>query len=153
MDKKTLASGDLWSALVLVALGVYIIVESRGWPYSGPDGPGAGFFPLWYGIVMVVLSCALVFFSLREKPGEGRVDWSGVRRVGITWLALAVTVALLKVLGFIFSFALLTFVVIRFLYFQSLARAATMAVLYAVGFYLVFDFALGIELPVGRFGF
>ena len=35
-------------------------VAALRWTYMGEDGPGAGFFPLWYGGVMVVLSLALV---------------------------------------------------------------------------------------------
>jgi putative tricarboxylic transport membrane protein len=154
MNKKLLASGDLWSGLVLAGLGVYIITQARNWEYMNNDGPGAGFFPLWYGIVMVVLSTVLVGATLRRKASaDGHVDWRAVGRVGATWLALAIAVALLKVLGFVLSFAVLTFAIIRFLYLQSALRALIIAALYAAGFWLLFDFALGIELPAGWLGF
>ena len=155
MNKKLLENGDLWSGLVLAALGVYIIMEARNWTYMGPDGPGAGFFPLWYGIVMVALSAVLVASSVRREASAagGGVDWRGVGRVGATWLALAISVALLKVLGFVLSFALLTLTIIRFLYLQSALRALVIAAAYAAGFYLLFDLALGIELPGGWLGF
>ena len=55
MEEKSLKSADLWSGLVLAALGVFIIVEARQWEFMGPDGPGPGFFPLGYGIAMVAL--------------------------------------------------------------------------------------------------
>jgi putative tricarboxylic transport membrane protein len=155
MNKKILENGDLWSGLVLAGLGVYIITEARNWVYSGHDGPGAGFFPLWYGIVMVLLSGVLVISSvLRKSSGEGPgVDWGAVGRAGGTWLTLTISVALLKVLGFVLSFALLSFTIIRFLYSQSVLRALLIAAAYAIGFYLLFDLALGIELPAGWLGF
>jgi putative tricarboxylic transport membrane protein len=154
MNKKLLENGDLWSGLVLTGLGVYVITEARNWGYIGNDGPGPGFFPLWYGIVMLVLSLVLVVSSLRRKAAaEGGVDWRGIGRVGATWLALAIAVGLLKVLGFVLSFALLSFTIIRFLYQQSALRAFTIAASYAIGFWLLFDLALGIELPTGWFGF
>jgi putative tricarboxylic transport membrane protein len=154
MDKKLLGSGDLWSGFVLAVLGVYIITEARNWTYMGNDGPGAGFFPLWYGIVMVVLSAVLVVSSLRRKrSADGHVDWRAVARVGATWFTLAIAVALLKVLGFVLSFAFLAFTIIRFLYLQSALRALVIAAAYAAGFWLLFDLALGIELPAGWLGF
>ena len=63
---------DLWSGLALAALGMYIVVEARRWEYLGPEGPGAGFFPLWYGIAMVALSVALVASSALRRSGEKR---------------------------------------------------------------------------------
>ncbi len=154
MNKRLLESGDLWSGLVLAGLGVYIISEARNWTYMSSDGPGAGFFPLWYGIIMVVLSAVLVVASVRRKASaDGHVDWRAAGRVGATWLALAIAVALLKLIGFVLSFALLTFTIIRFLYLQSAVRAAIIAIAYAVGFWLLFDLALGIELPAGWLGF
>lgn len=47
--------GDFWAGLVLAALGTYIVVSARAWVYMGEDGPGAGFFPVWYGSAMVAL--------------------------------------------------------------------------------------------------
>ena len=49
-------NADLWSGLALAALGGYIIVQASGWEYLGSDGPGPGFFPLWYGIAMAALN-------------------------------------------------------------------------------------------------
>ena len=154
MNKRLLESADLWSGFVLAGLGVYIITEARNWTYTGNDGPGAGFFPLWYGIVMVALSAVLVVSSVRRKSSSaGRVDWRAIGRVGATWVTLAIAVALLKLIGFVLSFALLTFTIIRFLYLQPALRALIIAVAYAVGFWLLFDLALGIELPAGWLGF
>ena len=51
------SSPDFWSGLALAALGAYIVVQARGWDYLTEDGPGPGFFPLWYGIG--ILACSL----------------------------------------------------------------------------------------------
>ena len=45
-----LARGDVASGVVLAGLGFYIVVQAWRWEYLGPDGPGPGFFPLWYGV-------------------------------------------------------------------------------------------------------
>lgn len=146
-------NGDVLSGLVLVALGVYIIIEARGWNYMSEEGPGPGFFPLWYGIAMVVLSLLLV---LRSAVGAGAgkpVEWAGVRRALLAWVAFAVCVALMQPLGFVLSLALLTLFVMAGMYGRPLKMALAAAVGNAAGFYLVFVLALGLSLPVGPLGF
>ena len=154
MEDGTRKSGDLWSGVVLAALGLTIIVQAWQWEYLGPDGPGAGFFPLWYGIAILGLSVVLIVSTLRRGSGRGNpIDWARLVRAFSTWLALAVSVALFKPLGFVISFALLTYFIVAAMYRRPLATAALVAVASAAGFYLVFDRALGVSLPAGVLGF
>src|SRR5258706_6947104 len=135
-------SGDFWSGLALAALGGYIVYTARGWEYLGQDGPGPGFFPLWYGIAMLILSLPLVL------KGEGAsVSWQGAGRAFATWGAFAVSVAVLKVVGFLISFAVLTFFIVAVMYRRPPAIAALVAIGVVAGFYLVFPIALGLVLP------
>lgn len=136
-------SGDFWSGLALAALGGTIVYQARGWEYLGQDGPGPGFFPLWYGIAMLVLSLVLVF-SRKENQ---KIEWRGAGRAFMTWGAFAVSVALLKLAGFLISFAALTFFLVLVMYRRPPAVAALVAAGVAAGFYLVFPLALGVALP------
>lgn len=138
--------GDFWSGLALCGLGAYIVSEAVRWEYLGPDGPGPGFFPLWYGIAMLGLSLALVAASVKRQDLE-RVDWSGAGRAFATWLALALSVALLKVAGFVVCFAALAFFIVAVMYRRPLKTAAVVAVALTAGFYVVFPLALGVKLP------
>jgi len=140
------ARADFWSGLALGGLGVYIIAQAWRWEYLGNDGPGPGFFPLWYGIAMAGLSLALVISSVRSSDGE-TIDWTGARRAFATWGALAVAVALLKVVGFLISFGALTFFIAGVMYQRRLWVAALAGVLAAAAFYAVFPLALGVKLP------
>ena len=154
MEEGTRKSGDLWSGIALAALGAYIVIQARQWEYLGPEGPGAGFFPLWYGIAILGLSVLLIVSHLRRGSARGNaIDWTKLGRALTTWLALAVSVALFKPLGFVISFALLTYFIVAVMYRRPLATAALVAVASAGGFYLVFDLALGVPLPVGVLGF
>jgi putative tricarboxylic transport membrane protein len=141
-----------WSGLALMALGVYVVAQSRHWPYYTADGPGAGFFPLWYGVAMLALSASLVASNLR-RAGAARVDWRRVGRALSAWLALAASIAATKLLGFVVSFALLTFFVVAVMYRRPAKVAAAVAVACAAAFYLLFPVALGVSLPVGVLGF
>jgi putative tricarboxylic transport membrane protein len=154
MEGGTRKAGDLWSGVALAALGLYIIVQARQWDYLGPEGPGPGFFPLWYGIAMLALAALLVVSHLRRASAHGNaIDWPRLGRALSTWLALAVSVALFKPLGFVISFALLTYFIVAVMYRRPLATAALVAVASAAGFHLVFDRALNVALPVGFLGF
>jgi putative tricarboxylic transport membrane protein len=154
MEEK-IRRGDLWSGLALMALGTYIVSEAWQWDYVGPDGPGPGFFPMWYGVAMVALSGFLVVSSALDKTGSAAnsIDWIRIRRALAAWLALAVSVALFRLLGFVGSFALLTFFIVAVMYRRPIKVAAFVSVATAVGFHLVFAVGLGVALPVGVLGF
>ncbi|HET7763910.1 MAG TPA: tripartite tricarboxylate transporter TctB family protein [Burkholderiales bacterium] len=155
MEEGTRRSGDLWSGVALALLGLFIVVQAWQWDYLGAEGPGAGFFPLWYGLAMLALSLLLVVSSLRRRapaaiPG---IDWRRVGRALSAWLALAAAVALFKVLGFVAGLALLTYFIVAVMYRKPAATAAITAAAVGAGFYLVFDLALGLPLPSGLLGF
>ena len=154
MEDETRKSGDLWSGIALAALGAYIVIQARQWEYLGPEGPGAGFFPLWYGVAILGLSVLLIVPHLRRGSDRGNaIDWARLGRALSTWVSLAVSVALFKPLGFVISFALLTYFIVAVMYRRPLATAALVAVASAAAFYLVFDRALSVPLPVGILGF
>ena len=154
MEDKTRKPGDLWSGLALAALGAYIVVQAWGWDYLTPEGPGPGFFPLWYGIAMVALSAVLVVSHLRRRSSLRKtIAWDRVGRALSTWLALVVSIALFKPLGFVIGFALLTYFLVAVMYRRPLKVAAAVALASTAGFYLVFSLALGVPLPAGPLGF
>src|SRR6266540_2799085 len=152
---RILKDGDVISGAVLAALGVYIVMQSLAWEYSGPDGPGPGFFPFWYGVAMVALSLLLIVSSVRKSgdENEGAIDWPATGRALATWAAFALSIALMNWLGFIISFALLTFFIVAVIFRRSLLTAGITAAVSALAFHLVFPVALSVALPTGVFGF
>ena len=147
-------TGDIVSGAVLAGLGGYIVFEARRWEYLGPDGPGPGFFPLWYGVCMIGLALLLVVLSLRRADSPGKpVNWREVGRALTAWTGLALCVSLLKLLGFLLAFGLFTFFLVAVMYRRSMATAATVAVGTSLGFYLLFPVTLNVALPIGKLGF
>jgi putative tricarboxylic transport membrane protein len=138
------AKADFWSGLALAGLGAYIIAQAWGWEYLGQDGPGPGFFPLWYGIAIVALSLVLVISSFTRTEV---VDWSGAGRVLAAWGAFALAAAALKWLGFLVCFPALVFFIVAVMYRRPPAVAATVAVATTAAFYVIFPLALGVKLP------
>jgi putative tricarboxylic transport membrane protein len=137
-------NADLWSGLALGGLGVYIVTEAWRWEYLGADGPGPGFFPLWYGIAIAALSLFLVATSVR-RPAT--VDWAGAGRAFAAWAAFAMAAAMLKLLGFVICFAALTFFIVAVMYRRPVKTAAIVAASLTAGFYAIFPLALGVKLP------
>lgn len=148
-------TGDVVSGAVLAGVGIFILLEARHWEYLGPDGPGPGFFPLWYGICMVALALLLMVTSFRQRGAEpGKpVDWLEVRRALIAWTGLALCVGLLKLLGFLLAFGLFVFFLVYVMYRRPIVTATVTAIAMAATFYLLFPVALSVELPVGKLGF
>jgi len=145
--------GDAVSGAVLAALGTYIVSEAWRWDYSTAEGPGPGFFPLWYGIAMVVLSLVLVLSSAFSGKAGKTTDWGGIGRALTVWAVFALAIALMKFIGFLTALALLTLFVVAVLYGRPLKVALAAAIGNAAGFYLVFGLALQLNLPAGPLGF
>src|SRR5256885_12998644 len=153
MEDGTRKSGDLWSGVALAALGLYIIIQAGQWEYLGPEGPGPGFFPLWYGVAMLVLSALLIVSHLRRGYARGNaIDWTKLGRALSTWFALGVSVALFKPLGFVISFALLTYFIVAVMYRPAPENAGLPAGARAGGVSLLVARAPLLRPPLGGLG-
>ena len=152
---KSVANGDVVSGGVLAGLGVFVVTQASRWDYLAPEGPGPGFFPLWYGLALIALSLALMIGALRRRAAvpERRVNWGEVGRALFAWAGLTVAIGLLNVLGFLVSFALLAFFIVSIMYRRPLAFGVVAGGLSAAVFYLIFPLALNVALPTGLFGF
>ena len=154
-EEGNIRTGDIVSGGALAGLGVFIVTEAWDWEYIGSDGPGPGFFPVWYGALMIALSLVLVIASIRrDAAGTGApADWREIGRVMASWAAFALCVGLLQALGFLLAFALFTFFLVAVMYRRPLGTALAVAVGMSAGFYLLFPLALNVALPVGKLGF
>ena len=145
--------GDFWSALVLSALGAWIVVQARSWAYITEDGPGPGFFPLWYGGVMIVLSLLLaagtVLKSRRGADVPAGVRWADLGRALACWAAFVGCIVLMKVAGFVVSFALLTWFIVAVMARRPQRVAVALALGGSLLFYALFELALDVSLPKG----
>ena len=147
--KPFLKSGDFWSGLVLAALGAYVVASAYRWDYMTEEGPGPGFFPLWYGGIMLALSLLLAVGAVLQPSRGPAVAWKDVSRALLAWVAFVACVALMPLLGFAISFALLAAFIVRFMCGEKLRTALLVGVIGAAGFHALFDLALDLSLPRG----
>lgn len=145
---------DVVAGIVLAGLGGYVAWRSLGWDLMTEDGPGPGFFPLCYGVLMVALSALLVLRAvLQPRPPEADPDEGGHWRALATWAAFAGAAFAMQWIGFVAGFALLSAVVVVFVFGRGWARGAAVGIASAGVFWLVFERLMGVGLPAGPWGF
>jgi len=154
MQKLNLKSGDVISGAVLAALGTYIVIQASLWPYYEVNGPGPGFFPIWYGILMVVLSLWLII-TAAQKPPVDEVSWItlGVGRALMVWAGFTVSLVLMVFLGFCISFTLFTMFIVSYALGRPILNGFLTGAISAAGFYVLFWVIMGVQLPTGYVGF
>ena len=145
-------SGDFWSGIALAALGAWVVSEAWRWGYMTEEGPGPGFFPLWYGSLMVILSLVLAASAVLKRPAGAAaapVQWNDLRRALLCWVAFVVCIAIMPLAGFPVSFALLTWFIVAVMARQPQRIALPLAIGGALGFYALFELGLDLTLPHG----
>ena len=153
---RSLDRSEVVCSAILIALGVFIILESRTWEYMTRDGPGPGFFPYWIGVAIVALSglylASHAYDIVRGEPVH-RTNWAGTRVVLAGWATFMIAVALIKPLGFITALVVLMLVFVRVIYRRSFAAALAVAFGSALSFWVLFVKLLNLRLPAGPLGF
>jgi putative tricarboxylic transport membrane protein len=146
------------AGIVGLAVAAYIIVVASKMTYTVEYSPGAGFFPLWLGIFLAVLSAALFIqaVSPRQK-GVGQEESflpekAGRKRTFLFFVVFALCIALMGRLGFLitsFLFALAFLVVVeKYSWLKGLITSLCMAAV----LYLLFNTVLQVPLPKGLWG-
>jgi putative tricarboxylic transport membrane protein len=139
------------AALCFIAFSAFVVWESWNLEYYTPLGPGAGFFPLWLGVVMAGLSLIwLVRISGRKgRPKEGLFlpEREGtVRLLSVLGAMLAATL-LMDFLGFQSVMFLLLFFLLLIPGRQTIWLTLVVALLGSVGIYHLFGRYLDVQLP------
>ena len=146
---------DQVSGALLLVLGVAFAVGARRYTYSGPNGPGAGFLPLWLGLAMTALAILLLVRATRET-GPGDAWLPGGRtllRLVVVVAATAVFVWLIPVLGMTLGTVLFLFGLLRFLEGHGWRVSVGIALATAFVNWLVFIRWLSVPFPTGPLGF
>jgi hypothetical protein len=88
------------------ALGVWVILTALDLVYYTPVGPGPGFFPLWLGALLVLLSAAIFVASFRPGavpafPADLVPRGASLAQMLITFGCIAGFALLVERLGFV----------------------------------------------------
>ena len=146
---------DLASTLFLMALAAYVTVSGFRYGFGDWHEPGPGFLTVLSGIVLGALAAVWFGMTLVKRWGGGGAarpfiaDAGGLRKVGLTVMALVAFAFLLEPLGF--PLATLAFMVflLRAIERQRWALTLTVSVVTMVLCVLVFQIGLQVQFPEG----
>jgi hypothetical protein len=147
-------TGNLVGSLVIIGLGAYMVVSSFGFGFGTLAKPGAGIFPAAIGGVLLVLGLIWVMqviLGLVRREGDSSTpDARGAVRIGISVAVILGFSLLLGTLGYqltmLAAMLILLFFVARTKWWLNLI----LAFVFAAGTFLLFDFVLGVHLPVSQ---
>lgn len=146
----TIRHGEAILAAFFLAAGLYCIAIGTQFNYYNRLGPGAGFFPIWIGLLLTLLSAGLLIQVARRWRTETApffADRSAGFRVCGTLAFVAVASAAMSLFGFrltMFVFAALApFVIKR----MNLLLVGTVAVAVSFGVAYAFETWLRVQLP------
>ncbi len=148
---------ELGLALVLLALGAFVLVETVTIEVpANANAVGPRFFPTVVGVLLCLVGLWLAVDVLRGGHGDMEAaedidlsrtsDWRTLLLLSVVFLGHA---AVLEVLGFAVTGALLFFGVGAVLGSRRWARDAAVAVVLATAAYALFGRVLGVGLPAG----
>ena len=139
-------------AALVVLMGLVVIFGSRklgsGWT---SDGPGAGYFPFYIGLILIVSGLGTLYQSLlgKKRNTEIFVDGEQIRRVLQVLIPATVYVIAIQVLGMYIASAIYIagFMIIlgKFGKAKSIALAVTIIVI----FFLMFEVWFKVPLYKG----
>jgi hypothetical protein len=135
------ATVDAATALLIGILGAVVMVQARqlGAEWTS-DGPGAGYFPFYIGLVLVVCSAVVFFQSLRARASsETFVDSVQLKRVLSVLLPSAVYIGAIWVLGLYVASALFIALFMIILGKYAVARSVGIGVAVNALFFLMFE--------------
>ncbi len=144
---------DTATALLGLALAAYIAFEGQEMGLGHPSNPGSGYIQFWTGLIMGGLACIQLVQSLlsgADKANLGSVfadiRWGKVLYVTALLVAYA---AVLDLLGFILSTAVLLLVLFKTVEPQSWRVALIGSALTTLAAWAVFVYWLGTQMPAG----
>jgi hypothetical protein len=156
---RAVGSVRVWDAMVAVAIflfGALVVWDSRrlGAEWAS-DGPQAGYFPFYIGLVICIASIANFIYalSLGEKGRKPFVNWGQLKMVLVVMVPSVVYVALISnpvfSLGIYEASALFIAAFMRVLGKYSWPKVAGVSVTVMVVFFLMFEVWFKVPLPKG----
>jgi putative tricarboxylic transport membrane protein len=137
-------------AIAMMAFGAIVIAGSLqvgiNW---GAEGPRAGFFPFYLGLLIIGSSLLNLWNALSIDEGKRFAEWSQLRQVLSVVVPTAIYVAIMPTIGIYVSSALLIAVFMRWLGRYPWAMVGSIAIAVPVITYIVFEKWFLVPLPKG----
>lgn len=141
------------AAICFLGIAGYFTYEATTYPYADDTGPGAGFFPVWIGMLGLAVGIGLLLTARQAAEHlDVAISSTAIPRpiVGLTVVALTLAALGLETLGFRITTFVLVLALMR-LFRASWADAALTGAAASLLVFALFQL-LQVRLPVGVFG-
>ncbi len=145
------------AGLALACLSIYILLTASRWTLFNAEGPGPGFFPVGYGLIMLGCSLVLIYQRItaqvdtRPKVARTALDESGFKAALLSWVAIIASVPLMYFFGFVVGFGLAIRFRVKVVFERSWRTSLITSSAIVAGLYLIFPVLLGAALPVSKY--
>lgn len=145
---------DAAVAVIVMLMGGLVIYGSRklgsGWT---TDGPGAGYFPFYIGLILVISGAGILYQSLagKDKNTEVFVDREQLGRVLSVLLPAIVYVLAIQLIGIYVASAIYIALFMVILGKYSWVKAVAAALVVNVVFFMMFEVWFKVPLHKGTF--
>jgi putative tricarboxylic transport membrane protein len=143
---------DRWAGLVLAAVAIFVLWESRAIPFGTVMEPGPGIVPALLAGILLVCSLAVIAGGA-GAPRVTALDWSGWRHAAAILGTCAFMALALERLGYRLTMILALLGLLRLVERKRWVVAAAFAVGFSLGSHFLFNTLLRVQMPRGPFGF
>jgi hypothetical protein len=163
--EKAVGSVRTWEIVVaalFLAFGSIVVWDSRRLGAEwGSDGPQAGYFPFYIGLIICISSVVNIVSAVAKPNRDAFVQWGQLRMILVVMLPCVIYVGLIANpwfgLGIYVASALFIAFFMRYLGKYGWPKIAAVSVGTIVAFFLMFEIWFKVPLPKGpleaAFGF
>ncbi len=143
-----------WKLRSPLIIGVFGVIAIYGaWRVGiswGAEGPRAGFFPFYVGLLVVIASVVNIASVLRTQPDNKLfAEWPQLRQVGAVVVPATIYVLVIPYIGIYVSSALMIAVFMKWFGKYSWQKLIPIAVLVPIALYFTFEKWFLVPLPKG----
>ncbi len=150
MANLTMKKADIFAAMTIVPICLYVFYESGRWPVEATIGTPT-LIPRGVATCVLFAAGMLLFRALTGKslPLESKLEGKNIRRVILTGLITAGYVLVIERVGFIATTFVYMFLFIWILGERRWSRLILFSIVVSIAIYSVFDVGLHVPLPRG----
>lgn len=142
---------EIWFTLFMGLMGAISIYGALkvgiGW---GAEGPKAGFFPFYLGVIIVLGTVVNLINTLRQpEAGQLLAEWSQLGQVVSVIIPTAIYVLAIPYLGIYVSSALLICAFMKYFGRYSWLMSIGLAVMVPIALFVTFEIWFLVPLPKG----
>lgn len=141
--------------IVLLVFSIWVITASRDLVYAEEFSPGAGFFPFWLGISLLILSLLLLvnstilkFHMTEDNPFPGK---QALLRILYILGSLLVSMLIFERVGFLITMGVFVAFLLIYLEKYRWYSGIVVSALMVFAIYGIFKIWLSVPLPPGLF--